>query len=231
MDAYDPLLPNGEQSPFNPLAPPPERGPSPKLTTTLSHAQSTRHQAPTPEPPPPPPPSLGSADYDVYPPSATSSSNCMNAPPSGFSSVNQSLGQTIKTHIQQAYANRHHHCEHSDELYRDIWTYYGPGETKEAPTVAGKKMYLRCNHDNCMRIDWMALEGLQNHILMGHGIPKCIINSLELAFKKYGVPVQDIEDHEKKHGLGSAGTMAGKIKYPSSRKKYQPSRKKYSRCE
>ncbi len=61
-----------------------------------------------------------------------------------------------------------------------------------------------------MRIDWKTVHGLQCHIVKNHGIPKGTIGSLELALEKYGVPVQDIEDHEKKHGLGSAGTMAEK---------------------
>jgi hypothetical protein len=77
--------------------------------------------------------------------------------------------------------------------------------------VAGKKeMYLRCNHDDCMRIDWKTVHGLQCHIVKNHGIPKGTIGSLELALEKYGVEVQEIEEHEKKHGLGSAGTMAEK---------------------
>jgi hypothetical protein len=77
--------------------------------------------------------------------------------------------------------------------------------------VAGKKeMYLRCNHDGCLRIDWKTVHGLQCHIVKNHGIPKGTIGSLELALEKYGVEVQEIEEHEKKHGLGSAGTMAEK---------------------
>lgn len=264
-------LPNGGRLPFNPPAPPPRHGPSPKPTTPLSHAQSPRHQAPAPAPPPPPPPPPppGPSHYDVRPPPATSSFTSINAPPSGFQSVNQPPAQTIRTPIQpasktkrghqssakaqalaleagtdhspshppissppastptlggkrkastthpysqsEAFANRHHHCERTDELDRGIWTYFGPGGTKEAPTVAGKKeMYLRCNHDDCMRIDWKTVHGLQCHIVKNHGIPKGTIGSLELALERYGVPVQDIEDHEKKHGLGSAGTMAEK---------------------
>jgi hypothetical protein len=111
----------------------------------------------------------------------------------------------------EAFANRHHHCERTDELDRGIWTYFGPGGTKEAPTVAGKKeMYLRCNHDGCMRIDWKTVHGLQCHIVKNHGIPKGTIGSLELALEKYGIEVDEIEGHEKEHGPGSAGTMAEK---------------------
>jgi hypothetical protein len=122
----------------------------------------------------------------------------------------------------EAFANRHHHCERTDELDRGIWTYFGPGGTKEAPTVAGKKeMYLRCDHDDCMRIDWKTVHGLQCHIVKNHGIPKGTIGSLELALEKYGVEVQEIEDHEKKHGLGSAGTIAEKG--PRGRPRTRPS--------
>ena len=111
----------------------------------------------------------------------------------------------------EAFANRHHHCERTDELDRGIWTYFGPGGTKEAPTVAGKKeMYLRCNHDGCMRIDWKTVHGLQCHIVKSHGIPKGTIGSLELALEKYGVEVEEIEGHEKEHGPGSAGIIADK---------------------
>ena len=120
----------------------------------------------------------------------------------------------------EAFANRHHHCERTDELDRGIWMYFGPGGTKEAPTVAGKKeMYLRCSHDDCMRIDWKTVHGLQCHIVKNHGIPKGTIGSLELALEKYGVEVQEVEEHEKKHGLGSAGAMVEKASRVKARTK------------
>lgn len=118
----------------------------------------------------------------------------------------------------EAFANRHHHCERVDELDRGIWTYFGPGGTKEAPTVAGKKeMYLRCDHDGCMRLDWKTVHGLQCHIVKSHGVTKGTIGSLELALERYGVEVQEVEEHEKKHGLGSAGTIAEKGTRPKAR--------------
>ncbi|ERF69034.1 hypothetical protein EPUS_08384 [Endocarpon pusillum Z07020] len=233
-------LPNGGQPSFNPPAPPPEYGPSPKQTTPLSHAQSPRQQAPTPAPPPPPPPPLGSPSVNPpprqtirtpiqpasqprrghqssakaqalaleavgsHPPvnSPTASTSTLSGKPKAFITHSYSRSET--------FANRYHYCERTDELDRGIWTYFGPGGTKEAPTVAGKEMYLRCNHDDCMRIDWKTVQGLKSHIVKHHGIPRGTIDSLELALEKYGVPVQDIEDHEKKHGLGFAGTMAEK---------------------
>lgn len=256
-------LPNGGLLRFNPPPPPTRHGPSPKPNPSSSHVQSPRHQALAAPPP------GGPSHYDVRPPAATSNFTSINAPPSGFPSINQPSTHGMKTPIQpaskpkrahpssnevravaleaavhhsptnppgdsptastpilggkrkastthpysqsEAFANRHHHCERTDELDRGIWTYFGPGGTKEAPTVAGKKeMYLRCNHDDCMRIDWKTVHGLQCHIVKNHGISKGTIGSLELAIEKYGVEAQEIEDYEKKHGLGSAGTMAEK---------------------
>jgi hypothetical protein len=87
--------------------------------------------------------------------------------------------------------------------------------------VAGKKeMYLRCDHDDCMRLDWKTVHGLQCHIVKNHGVAKGTIGSLELALERYGVEVQEVEEHEKKHGLGSAGNMVEK----SSRVKQRASR-------
>ena len=121
----------------------------------------------------------------------------------------------------EAFANRHQHCDRTDELDRGIWTYFGPGGTKEAPTVAGKKeMYLRCDHDDCMRLNWKTIHGLQCHIVKNHGVPKGTIGSLELALGRYGVEVQGVEEHEKRHGLGSAGNMVEK----SSRGRQRASR-------
>jgi hypothetical protein len=118
----------------------------------------------------------------------------------------------------EAFANRHQHCDRTDELDRGIWTYFGPGGTKEAPTVAGKKeMYLRCDHNDCMRLDWKTIHGLQCHIVKNHGVAKGTIGSLELALGRYGVEVQEVEEHEKKHGLGSAGNMVEKA--PRSRQR------------
>jgi hypothetical protein len=111
----------------------------------------------------------------------------------------------------EAFANRHHHCDRTDELDRGIWTYFGSGGTREAPTVAGKKeMYLKCTHDGCMRLDWKTVHGLQCHIVKSHGVQKGTISSLDLALDKYGVDAQEVEEHEKKHGLGSAGATADK---------------------
>ena len=69
-------------------------------------------------------------------------------------------------------------------------------------------MYLRCNHDNCRRIDWRTVHGLQCHIVKSHEQPKGTIGSLEKALDRYGVPVKEVEDYENEYGFGSGGTMA-----------------------
>jgi hypothetical protein len=69
-------------------------------------------------------------------------------------------------------------------------------------------MYLRCSHENCLRIDWRTVHGLQCHIVKNHEQPKGTIGSLEKALDKYGVPVSEIEEYERVHGPGSGGTMA-----------------------
>ncbi|KIW13869.1 hypothetical protein PV08_06650 [Exophiala spinifera] len=110
--------------------------------------------------------------------------------------------------MSEAFANRHHHCERVDSLNRGIWTSYGPGGTAENPTSAAVEMYLRCNHDNCSRIDWRTVHGLQCHIVKNHSQPKGTIGSLDKALERYGIPVKEVEDYEREHGNGSAGTMA-----------------------
>ncbi|KPI34838.1 uncharacterized protein AB675_4854 [Cyphellophora attinorum] len=110
--------------------------------------------------------------------------------------------------MSEAFANRHHHCERVDDLNRGIWTSYGPGGTQEHPTGPPIPMYLRCNHDDCRRIDWRTVHGLQCHIVKSHEQPKGTIGSLEKALDKYGVPVREVEEYERQHGDGSGGTMA-----------------------
>ncbi|KEF58416.1 uncharacterized protein A1O9_06342, partial [Exophiala aquamarina CBS 119918] len=110
--------------------------------------------------------------------------------------------------MSEAFANRHHHCERVDGLNRGIWTSYGVGGTQENPTGPATEMYLRCNHDGCSRIDWRTVHGLQCHIVKNHEQPKGTIGSLDKALEKYGVPVKDVEDYEREHGRGSAGTVA-----------------------
>lgn len=70
------------------------------------------------------------------------------------------------------------------------------------------EMYLVCDHDGCRRIDWRTVHGLQCHIVKNHEQPKGTIGSLEKALDRYGVPVREIEEHERQHGPGSGGTMA-----------------------
>jgi hypothetical protein len=41
-----------------------------------------------------------------------------------------------------------------------------------------------------------------------HEQPKGTIGSLEKALERYGVPVKEVEDFEREHGKGTAGTMA-----------------------
>ena len=50
--------------------------------------------------------------------------------------------------------------------------------------------------------------GLQCHIVKNHEQPKGTIGSLERALERYGVPVKEVEDFERDHGRGTAGTMA-----------------------
>ena len=76
------------------------------------------------------------------------------------------------------------------------------------PTGPPVKMYLRCNHDDCQRIDWRTVHGLQCHIVKNHEQPKGTIGSLEKALDRYGVPVSEVEDYERDHGEGTGGTMA-----------------------
>lgn len=110
--------------------------------------------------------------------------------------------------MSEAFANRHHHCERVDDLNRGIWTSYGQGGTQEHPTGPATEMYLRCNHDNCRRIDWRTVHGLQCHIVKSHEQPKGTIGSLEKALDRYGVPVKEVEQYEREHGEGTGGTVA-----------------------
>lgn len=110
--------------------------------------------------------------------------------------------------MSEAFANRHHHCERVDSLNRGIWTWYGHAGTQENPTTIPAEMYLKCNHDDCGRIDWRTVHGLQCHIVKNHEQPKGTIGSLEKALERYGVPVKYIEEIEKRDGLGTGGTMA-----------------------
>ena len=80
--------------------------------------------------------------------------------------------------------------------------------SQEVPTGPAVEMYLRCNHDDCKRIDWRTVHGLQCHIVKNHGQPKGTIGSLEKALAIYGVPLNEVAEFEKNHGLGSAGQMA-----------------------
>jgi len=108
----------------------------------------------------------------------------------------------------EAFNNRHHNCERLDVLNRGIWTSYGPGGTADNPTGPKVEMYLRCSHENCLRIDWRTVFGLQCHIVKNHKQPKGTIGSLEKALDRYGVPVSEIWEYERIHGPGSGGTMA-----------------------
>lgn len=110
--------------------------------------------------------------------------------------------------MSEAFANRHHHCERVDSLNRGVWTSYGIGGTQDNPTGPAVEMYLRCNHDGCSRIDWRTVHGLQCHIVKNHDQPKGTIGSLDKALERYGVPVKEVEDYEREHGRGTAGTMA-----------------------
>ncbi|EXJ54765.1 hypothetical protein A1O7_10106 [Cladophialophora yegresii CBS 114405] len=128
--------------------------------------------------------------------------------PTGGTSTKRTPSTTHPYQMSEAFANRHHHCERVDGLNRGIWTSYGIGGTADNPTGPAVEMYLRCNHDGCARIDWRTVHGLQCHIVKNHEQPKGTIGSLEKALERYGVPVKEVEDFEREHGKGTAGTMA-----------------------
>ena len=132
--------------------------------------------------------------------------------------------------MSEAFANRHHHCEDMDGLNRGIWTWHGPGGTADRPTGPATKMYLKCNHDGCGRIDWRTVHGLQCHIVKNHEQQKGTIGSLEKALAAYGVPVAEIEDYENRHGIGTCGTMADpkSIKLRAAKQKEASERKDQS---
>ncbi|KAI1613204.1 hypothetical protein EDD37DRAFT_607851 [Exophiala viscosa] len=131
-----------------------------------------------------------------------------SASPAGSSTSKRTPSTTHPYQMSEAFANRHHHCERVDSLNRGIWTSYGLGGTQENPTAQAVEMYLRCNHDDCRRIDWRTVHGLQCHIVKNHVQPKGTIGSLDKALERYGVPVKEVEDYEREHGRGSGGTMA-----------------------
>jgi hypothetical protein len=131
------------------------------------------------------------------------------ATPSSTGAAGKRTPSTTHPYTQsEAFNNRHHKCERVDALNRGIWTSYGPGGTADNPTGPKVEMYLRCSHENCLRIDWRTVHGLQCHIVKNHEQPKGTIGSLEKALDRYGVPVSEVEEYEKLHGPGSGGTMA-----------------------
>ncbi|KIV83944.1 hypothetical protein, variant [Exophiala sideris] len=131
-----------------------------------------------------------------------------SASPAGSSTSKRTPSTTHPYQMSEAFANRHHHCERVDSLNRGIWTFYGLGGTQDNQTAPAVEMYLRCNHDDCRRIDWRTVHGLQCHIVKNHVQPKGTIGSLDKALERYGVPVKEVEDYEREHGRGSGGTMA-----------------------
>ena len=136
-------------------------------------------------------------------------SNSAGSTPVGGAGGKRTPSTTHPYQMSEAFANRHHHCERVDGLNRGIWTYYGPHlGTADHPTGPPVEMYLRCNHDNCRRIDWRTVHGLQCHIVKNHEQPKGTIGSLEKALDRYGVPITEVEEYEREHGEGTGGTMA-----------------------
>ena len=129
--------------------------------------------------------------------------------PSSTAAAGKRTPSTTHPYTQsEAFNNRHHKCERVDALNRGIWTSHGQGGTAENPTGPKVQMYLRCSHENCLRIDWRTVHGLQCHIVKNHEQPKGTIGSLEKALDRYGVPVSEVEEYERVHGPGSGGTMA-----------------------
>jgi len=163
----------------------------PDTTKTPSHPQIIDH-------------GLDGARYHGY--GTTPTTNATTAPSS--TSSKRTPSTTHPYQMSEAFANRHHHCERVDSLNRGIWTSHGPGGTQENPTGPPVEMYLRCDHDGCRRIDWRTVHGLQCHIVKNHEQPKGTIGSLEKALDRYGVPVREVEDYERQHGRGTAGTVA-----------------------
>lgn len=141
-----------------------------------------------------------------HPSETTGKSSSANSTPAATGKRTPST--THPYQMSEAFANRHHHCERVDDLNRGIWTSHGPGGTQDHPTGPPTEMYLRCNHDNCRRIDWRTVHGLQCHIVKSHEQPKGTIGSLEKALDRYGVPVKEVEQYEREHGEGTGGSMA-----------------------
>ena len=160
-------------------------------------------------PPPKPPKERGTPKSEGH--RRTSGKSPKNTTPITVGGLTLNKRTPSTTHpyqMSEAFANRHHHCERTDELGRGIWTSYGYMGSQEVPTGPAVEMYLRCNHDDCKRIDWRTVHGLQCHIVKNHGQPKGTIGSLEKALAIYGLPVSEVSEIEKIHGLGSAGQMA-----------------------
>lgn len=150
-----------------------------------------------------PPPLTHSSSSDHK--NGTPASNEAGATPAGGK---RTPSTTHPYQMSEAFANRHHHCERVDSLNRGIWTAFGPGGTQDRPTGPAEEMYLRCNHDDCRRIDWRTVHGLQCHIVKNHEQPKGTIGSLEKALDRYGVPIREVEEYEREHGEGTGGTIA-----------------------
>jgi hypothetical protein len=159
------------------------------------------------------PPHNADSDYNVLPPPSSILFPPMNLPdrvPTPSSAAATGKRTPSATHpytLSESFYNRYHKCERVDALNRGIWTSYGPGGTADNPTGPKVEMYLRCSHENCLRMDWRTVHGLQCHIVKNHEQPKGTIGSLEKALDRYGVPVSDIYEYERIDGPGSGGTM------------------------
>jgi hypothetical protein len=121
--------------------------------------------------------------------------------PSGFSSVSQSPTSNPSSDSAKEPASKYRNCERVDLLNRGIWTSYGPSGAVE--------MYLLCHINGCMRMDWRNCHALERHIIKRHGMQDGMIGDLQKVLDHFGVPVREIEAHEKEHGLGTGGTKWG----------------------
>lgn len=244
-----PPPPNGAPRAW-PAAPPIKYGPSPQPPSTAGNAPSSAATSTATHydvhPPAGPPPMVSTGFQSInqpapHTPASTPSGKAKgkgragldtavhhtpsHPPGTSVSPPNTASGKrkasTTHPYSQsEAFANRHHHCERHDALDRGVWTYYGPGGTKDNPTIPQKReMYLKCHHSSCNRIDWKTVHGLQCHIVKHHGVPKGTIGSLDLALEAYGVDVKQIEDYEKIHGFGSGGVIADKSSSRKSKKR------------
>lgn len=89
--------------------------------------------------------------------------------------------------FSEAFAKRHGNCDRKDSQGRGIWRHEATNTDR----------YIRCNHDNCGRMDWKTLHGFACHIVRRHDVPKGTLQGIQDALDRYGYEV------------GQAGNQSG----------------------